>query len=435
MLASEMRVKVLSLLITLLVFVQSTPAQQRGIAAGGTLEFSFGDNDLTNEPGPIFGTYKYGTLAKLSLLLRNEYVAAGMFIEIPQGQKNVDYVDFTQNPLSGGDIKGSPLIVSSAFIRFREILEIIDITLDVEGGTLGIGEMVKSVNTTSPDKRSGVSVGLVPGSISDLVMYFVINQAPGTPPTPIMSAIRSFWGSQVRIGWEANSFSLYASALASDLEKYMATWAAGLNGAFDIVVGTEDELNIKGQLELSSCASTSSGIGLGSGVRAGLLWKGFGVNGEWLWKNDNFGKDTKILLIDSVADDFGSWATRSSALSGGLSLNPRGILGFDNLTLSGGYGQVLVGSGRSGWYCGADFNLNRLLGTTAVLGFSMSRYGVVTEAPFINSNVLWKVHALYDYHGVKLSGWYGVQAYDDPTVPGNEQSARPAFELAAKVSF
>lgn len=435
MLVDERRGKAIILALLILFISHPTQAQQRSISAGGTIEFSFGDNDLTSDPGPAFGTYRYGTLAKLSLLLRNDHVAAGMSVEIPQGQKNVDYVDYTQNPLSDGDVNGSPLNVSAAFIRLREILGVVDVTLDIEGGTIGIGEMAKSVKTSSSDKRSGVSVGLVPGSVGDLAMHLIVNQAPGTPPTPIMSAIRSFWGSQARIGWEAESFSIYASALAFDLEKYLSTWAAGLNGSFDTMIGDEDGLAIKGQLEVASCASVGSAIGIGSGIKAGLGWKGFGVNGEWLWKNDSFGKDTKILLIDSVADDFGSWATQASALSGGLSLNPRALLGFDNLTLSGGYGQILVGSGRSGWFCGADINLSRILMTTAVLGFSMSRYGIVTEAPFINGNILWKVSALYDYHGVKLSGWYGVQAYDDPTIPGVEQSARSAFEIAATVAF
>jgi hypothetical protein len=249
-----------------------------------------------------------------------------------------------------------------------------------------------------------------------------------------MPAIRAFWGAQARLGWDAEKFSLYASALTFDADETASTWAAGLNGSLSTTIGNEGPA-LAARGELNAVASTAAVPGLGSGIYTSVGWKGIGLAGNLLWKNDGFGKDGTIFLITDVASDFGSWPGQALAASGTLSVNPALLVGFDNLTVHGSYGKVLEGSGRHGWSTGADLNFTKLLGTNANLGFVLGRYGTQTEAPFINGKLLWKLSAAYDYHGVMLTAWYGLQAYDDPAIPGHEQSARPAFELKAAIAF
>jgi hypothetical protein len=357
---------------------------------------------------------------------------AGMSIELAQGQDNINYVD---DPVTY--LEGSSLRVSSAYITFRNLFELLELRLDVEGSRIGMGDLATSSSAWSPSDSSkslrGVSLGLIPGNVGSLVCNLVVNQQPGSQPTSMAYATPNKWGAQFQLGWEGETLSVHGNAASFDLARAQGNWIAGADAAVNATFGGESGPTLA--LKSDGTALSGPAFGLGAGVDGSLSWKGVGLGGLYLWKNADFGKDGSILLISDVASDFGSWGGAAVAAAGRLSYNPSALIGFGGLTLSAGYGRVLEGSSRGGWNGAVDLNLSKELGTTATLGFSATRYGTKTEAPFINGKLLWKASAAYDYHGVALTAWYGIQAYDDPVADGNEQLAKPAFQVKASVMF
>jgi hypothetical protein len=407
-------------------------AEQKPLIVGGTVEFSFGDSNLQAEPGPTFDSYKFGSAAKLGLYTRNDYISAGMSIELAQGQANISYVD---DPVTY--LEGSPFRVSSAYIIFRNIFDLLELRLDIEGNRIGMGDLATSSSAWNPPDPAkslrGVSLGLIPGNLGNFVCDFVVDEQPGSSPTAMAYATPNIWGSQFRLGWEDDIISVHGSAASFDLSKAANNWIVGADAAVNTTLG--DETGPALAIQSDGTALSGQRFGLGAGIDCSLTWKGVGIGGRYLWKNAAFGKDGTILVIGDISSDFGSWGGAAAAAAGRLSWNPSALIGYGGLTLSGGYGKVLEGSERGGWNGAVELNFSKELGNPATLGFYATRYGTKTEAPFLNGNLLWKVAAAYNYHGVALTAWYGVQPYDDPATAGNEQLAKPAFLVTASVMF
>lgn len=407
-------------------------AAEKDIQFGGSLNFTFGDPDVFSKPGPQFNTDNTGSAGDVNLYFRNRKVQAGLTLSLAQAAENVTSI---------GTEDEVPFPLDNAYLRCSDVGDLLEIKLHLRGEETSLGTM--AVTDTEPDpienkldyqKQDGIlTIAVERGVLGDFVLALRTNQIEGRAATATLEALDNIWGLNLITGYQGEYFYIDLEAGVMNLKYPKETFVTTIETGGPLFQGSFLEL----YTEAAIIGLNPGTIAAGGGAELELTFSGFSPKFGIFLKNGNYGKDEDLLSISGSRDDFNTrtgdnhWGWEAT-----LSYNPKLLLGFNFISIFGGFNQVVTTPMRWGWNTGFNLNFYHFDRLPLTGGFSIGQFGDDGLGIFGNSDLLWNAFLSYNYHGIELKAEAGQAIYEDPMDPsgGNRNSAL-GYTISALVYF
>ncbi len=278
--------------------------------------------------------------------------------------------------------------VTAAYLKVKNVFNVLDFTAEIGGKAVGVGSMVTSDATAGNDANVGLSVGLSEGVVEGLSASVLVTASDDGAAEVTQNweslakddeaAEPAVWGLQIDAGFDAGMVAFGVGFGIADLsEDEAAEWIAGV----DVSLSLPDVAGLSAGVEFNLNGGADLGMGAGVSVGAGIM--GISPTVSFYWKDDNFGDDdtsNAATGADDITDDaglmaeFDSTVVSSTALGVDLAVDLAELMGMSLITLGGGLDLMLAPSSNMGWDANVGLALADVIDMPITLGFSMSKW-------------------------------------------------------------